>query len=80
MRVMDYGENERGLKQLLGKLEYIQGTYPPVYRFGSFLIGYDKQGRLKILAVVRDEPVPAKWLGRAWQALTGRPVSQATRQ
>ncbi len=55
---MNYQNNEQGLVQLLQKLEYVEGTFPPVYKLGSFLIGYDKSERIKVLT--DTEPEEAK--------------------
>ncbi len=54
---MDYRNNEQGLVQLLQKLEYVQGTFPPVYMLGGVLIGYDKLEQIKVLGNVESEAV-----------------------
>lgn len=62
-----YQDNDSSLKQLLRNLEYIPGTFPPVYLLGDFLIGYDKWGRLKILnpELEHNWPPQPSWL--AWK-------------
>jgi hypothetical protein len=76
---MDYQDNEFGLRQLLGELERIQGTFPPVYRSRGLLIGYDKRGRITVLAASKDEPMPGTWLNRALKAL-GRQMALPVRR
>lgn len=46
----NYQSNEQGLIELLQQLEYVQGTFPPVYKLGSTLIGYDKLDKITIIA------------------------------
>ena len=67
---MDYQDNENGLRQLLGELEYIHGTNPPVYRSREMLIGYDKVGRIRVLAGGKNEQAQSTWLDRALKALS----------
>ncbi len=52
---MDYRNNEQGLMQLLQKLEYVQGTFPPVYMLDGVLIGYDKLERIRVIGDVESE-------------------------
>ncbi len=54
---MNYRNNEQELVQLLQKLEYVQGTFPPVYMMGGVLIGYDKLERIRIVGNVEFEAV-----------------------
>jgi hypothetical protein len=55
---MNYRSNEQALVQLLQKLEYVQGTFPPVYIVDGVLIGYDKLQRIKVLGDHQPEPAP----------------------
>lgn len=75
---MDYQDNENGLRQLLGELEYIHGTNPPVYRSRGMLIGYDRLGRIRVLATGKNEQVRSTWLDRALKVL-GRQVALPVR-
>ncbi len=52
---MTYQDNEEGLVQLLQEVEYVPGTFPPVYRLGGVLIGYDKLEKIKVIAAGNKE-------------------------
>jgi hypothetical protein len=65
-----YEENERGLKELFQDLQSVPDTFPPVYNCGDVIIGYDRQGHIRVMASTKTEPslhVEEGWLKR-WQA------------
>lgn len=47
---MKYQDDEQGLAQLFQDVEYIEGTFPPVYLVDDVLIGYDKLEQIKVIA------------------------------
>lgn len=57
---MTYQNNEEGLVQLLQEVEYVPGTFPPVYRLGGVLIGYDKLEKLRVLAAANKKSAQTK--------------------
>jgi hypothetical protein len=57
------------LENLLQKLTPVPGTQPPVYMFGSILIGYDKLEQIKVLARSESEPVKRGLLERMLNSL-----------
>ena len=61
--------NRAELENLLQKLTPVPGTQPPVYMFGSILIGYDKLEQIKVLASAESEPVKSGWLERILNSL-----------
>jgi len=63
--------NRTELENLLQKLTPVPGTCPPVYMFGSILIGYDRLEQIKVLAEAKSEPVPRSWLERMLTSLGG---------
>jgi hypothetical protein len=57
---MNYRSNEQALVQLLQKLEYVHGTFPPVYIVDGVLIGYDKLQQIKVLGDRHPEPATSE--------------------
>jgi hypothetical protein len=53
--MMDYTETEAALKELFQNIQTVPGTFPPVYTCDDFVIGYNRQGQLKILSSPKDE-------------------------
>ncbi len=70
--MVNYEENEKGLKQLLAGLEVIPGTFPPVYIWGDMLIRYDGSGKIRVISAVPSPPIEPKtsWLKRWRTKLT----------
>jgi hypothetical protein len=65
-----YEENERALKELFQDLKSVPDTFPPVYNCGDVIIGYDRQGQIRVVASTKTEsPLESEegWLKR-WQA------------
>lgn len=63
-----YEENERALRELFQEVKSVPGTFPPVYTFGDTIIGYDRQGQIRVMASIKTEsPGENGWLKR-WQA------------
>jgi hypothetical protein len=55
--VMNYQNDAQELARLFQDVEYIKGTFPPVYLVGDMLIGYDKLEQIRVIAV-KNPPVP----------------------
>jgi hypothetical protein len=82
--MLNYIETEEALKELLQNIETVPGTFPPVYTCDGFVIGYDRQGKVKILGSTKTEErssqtvVPPKrqtgWLGSDTAAETPEPT------
>ena len=58
MNVYDY---ESGLLDLLQGVEYIPGTFPPVYMLGNVLISFDKTGRAKMVETSENRQPQTNW-------------------
>lgn len=58
--------NRTELEKLVPQLTPVPGTCPPVYIFGSVLIGYDRWEQIKVLAGTETKPVEIRpnWLAR----------------
>lgn len=67
----NYEENERALRELFQEVKSVPGTFPPVYTCGDAIIGYDREGQIRVMASTKDElpavSVESGWLKR-WQA------------
>lgn len=66
----NYEENERALRELFQEVKSVPGTFPPVYTFGDAIIGYDREGQIRVMASTKELPsVPEEsgWF-RRWQA------------
>lgn len=64
---MNYENNERELTKLFQDIQYVKGTFPPVYLIEDVLIGYDKLEQIKVLAI-ENQPTPRdKEWGNAFQ-------------
>jgi hypothetical protein len=55
---MNFQDYERGLMELFQGVQYISGTFPPVYMLDGMLISYDKLGQLKIIDSSPVQPQP----------------------
>lgn len=64
---MNYADTERELTKLFHDIQYIKGTFPPVYLVEDILIGYDKLEQIKVIAR-KNQPTPQdKAWGNAFQ-------------
>lgn len=67
----NYEENERALRELFQEVKSVPGTFPPVYTCGDVIIGYDREGQIRVMASTKDESPAASeesgWFKR-WQA------------
>jgi hypothetical protein len=68
--------NKAELERLLRESKPVPGTYPPVYMFGSVLIGYDKLEQIKILTAAKNEPIQISWLGKLLNKLV-KPLTES---
>jgi hypothetical protein len=66
---MRYEEDQTGLSQLIQNLEPVPGTWPPVYLHEHALIGYDKDGQVKIIAIKKIPTRTVGWRDKAYQTL-----------
>ena len=66
---MRYEEDQIGLSQLIQNLEPVPGTLPPVYLHEHVLIGYDKDGQVKIIATKKIPTRTAGWRDKAFETL-----------
>jgi hypothetical protein len=64
---MNYEDTERELAQLFHEIQYIEGTFPPVYLVEDVLIGYDKLEQIKVLAIENQPASTPKDWGNAFQ-------------
>lgn len=68
----NHEEVEQALRELFQNVQTVPGTFPPVYTCSNFLIGFDRQGQVKVTGstpTTEPEPSPIKphWL-KSWQA------------
>jgi hypothetical protein len=67
----NHEEIEQALRELFENVRTVPGTFPPVYTCGDFLIGFDRQGQIKVTGSIQTEPdlSPTRtyWLKR-WRA------------
>lgn len=66
---MRYEEDQTGLSQLIQNLVPVPGTLPPVYLHEHALIGYDKEGQVKIIAIKKIPTRTVRWRDRAFETL-----------
>jgi hypothetical protein len=64
---MNYEDTERELAQLFHDIQYIEGTFPPVYLVDDVLIGYDKLEQIKVIAIENQPISTDKEWGNAFQ-------------
>lgn len=76
VNVYDY---ERGLLDLLQGLEYVPGTFPPVYMLGTVLISFDKTGRAKMVETSENRRPQTNWTDR-FPARVVNPVGRFIRR
>lgn len=62
---MNFEDDEVGLRELFQGVQYVPGTFPPVYMLDSMVISYDKSGRLQIVEASRGQPGPIKPSGNS---------------
>jgi hypothetical protein len=55
---MNFQDYERGLMELFQGVQYVPGTFPPVYLLDGMLISYNKLGQLQITDASPVQPVP----------------------
>lgn len=60
---MNFQDYERGLMELFQGVQYISGTFPPVYMLDGMLISYDKLGQLQIIDSFPVQPRAIKQPG-----------------
>jgi hypothetical protein len=57
---MNFEDDKFGLMELFQGVQYVPGTFPPVYMLDSMVISYDKSGHLQIVEASPGQPGPIK--------------------
>ena len=57
---MNFQDYEYGLMELFQGVQYVPGTFPPVYMLDSMLISYNKLGQLQIIDTSPIQPGATK--------------------